>query len=211
MDGTLVDSTAVVEQEWRSWADSVGLDHESVLRMAHGRRTDEVIRTTAPHLDIETEMPKFLKIAAAVDQTGIRAIAGALNVVSSFSPGTWAVVTSAPRNIALRRLRLSGFPEPPVLISADDVKKGKPDPEGFLSAASRLGIGPNDCLAFEDAPAGITAALAANMRVIGLTTTHMTLGVGELHSIQTFNDIRVIVTNTGYEALVDRSTLIVPA
>jgi sugar-phosphatase len=198
MDGTLVDSTAIVEEEWRRWAIDIGHDPEEVLRIAHGRRTEEVIHAIAPQRPVLEELVHFLQLAATVDQRNVTPVPGAIDFVSALDPSHWAVVTSAPRPIAEERLRLAGFPEPRILISADDVQNGKPDPEGFLSAASRLQIPVDDCLAFEDSPPGIRAGCAAGVRVIALATTHTQLGFGELYEVCTFADLTVTRGDSSY-------------
>ena len=82
---------------------------------------------------------------------GIHAFIGALD------PGTWAIVTSAPRALAEVRLRAVNLPIPAVMITGEDVQRGKPDPQGFLLAAQRLGVRIGECLVFEDSPAGVAA------------------------------------------------------
>ena len=198
MDGTLVDSTAIIEEEWRRWAKDIGHDPDEVLRMAHGRRTEEVIHAMAPERPVLEELVRFLQLAATVDQRHVTAVAGALEFVLALDPSDWAVVTSAPAPIAEERLRLAGFPAPRVLISASDVQNGKPHPEGFLLGAARLGAVVENCLAFEDSPAGIQAAGAAGIRVIGLSTTHTQLGYGELHEVRNFTDLTLSRSDPSY-------------
>lgn len=170
MDGTLVDSTACVERQWVRWAERNGLDAAEILRVCHGRRTEETIRELAPHLATEEELKRFDEEEIA-EREGIRAIGGAAALLSALPPRLWAVVTSASRRLAQTRLECAGLPLPSVLIAAEDVRQGKPDPEGYLLAAGSLHAAPADCLVFEDTPAGIDAALAAGMQVLGLTTT----------------------------------------
>ena len=203
MDGTLVDSTAIIEEEWRRWARDIGHDPDEVLRMAHGRRTEEVIHAIAPERPVLEELVRFLQLAATVDQRHVTAVPGALEFVRALDPADWAVVTSAPAPIAEERLRLAGFPAPRVLISASDVQNGKPHPEGFLLGAARLGAAVETCLAFEDSPAGIQAACAAGVRVIALSTTHMHLGYGELREIRNFSDLTLFRADSSYIAHVN--------
>ena len=106
------------------------------------------------------------------DVEGIEAIAGAAAFMAALPPGRWAVVTSAPRELALRRIAAAGLPAPPLMITADDVAHGKPAPDCFLLAAARLGVRADDCLVFEDAPAGIAAAEAAGASVLVINATH---------------------------------------
>jgi mannitol-1-/sugar-/sorbitol-6-phosphatase len=171
MDGTLVDSTAIVERTWTTWANKNGLDPEFIVRFAHGRPTADTIRETAPHLDAVREAGTLLAEEELDPSVSVN-IAGALEAVNAAQKyAKWAVVTSASRRLALLRLEAGGFPDPPVLVTADDIVRGKPDPEGFRMAAHILGISPEECLVFEDTPAGLLAAAAAGAAAIGLTTT----------------------------------------
>jgi mannitol-1-/sugar-/sorbitol-6-phosphatase len=171
LDGVLVDSTAYVEEQWRRWANAKGLVPEPFLRVCHGRRAVETIRLAAPHLDAEAEVAAFQP-----DDMGsglaIRPIEGAARLLEALPAGTWGVATSGPRAAATERLRHAGLPSPSVLICAEDVVHGKPSPDVYLLAAASLAVAPSDCVVIEDAPAGIQAARAAGMGVIGLTTTH---------------------------------------
>jgi mannitol-1-/sugar-/sorbitol-6-phosphatase len=171
MDGTLVDSTPVVERVWSRWAAQHSLDASEVAIFAHGRPTAEVIRHFLPELDAVTEAASLLS-EEELDPTPIQSIPGAIEAVETAGLyAKWAVVTSASRKLAGVRLALGGFPRPPVLISADDITRGKPDPEGFRRAAEELGERPENCVVFEDTPAGIQAGQAAGARTIGLSTT----------------------------------------
>ncbi len=170
MDGTLVDSTVCVEATWRTWAARHNLDIEKLLQVAHGRQNHETIRLVAPHLET-TEEIDFLVRAEEDCQDGIVAVPGARDFVHMLPVERWAVVTSAWRRLAEIRLELAGLPLPATLITADEVKRSKPHPDGYLAAAARLGVEPAECLVFEDAPAGIEAAISAGMNVVGVKTT----------------------------------------
>jgi mannitol-1-/sugar-/sorbitol-6-phosphatase len=171
LDGTLVDSTACIEAIWRTWAAHHRLDVASVLRIAPGRRTLETVRATAPHLDAATEVEALLEQEARGIE-GLCEIEGARALIQGLPPSCWAVVTSGARAVAEHRLRQVGLPIPEVMVCAADVHVGKPDPEGFLAAAARLGVAPHDCIVIEDAPLGLDAAHAAGMRSIAVATTH---------------------------------------
>jgi sugar-phosphatase len=134
-------------------------------------RTAEVIRTVAPHLDADAEA-RAIEERETDDHEGIAAVPGAAELIKSVPEDRWGIVTSGPRYLQSGRLRLCGLPVPKVFITAEDVARGKPDPEPYLKGAARLGFPPADCLVIEDAPAGISAARAAGMRVIGLATTY---------------------------------------
>jgi mannitol-1-/sugar-/sorbitol-6-phosphatase len=170
LDGVLADSTGSVDREWRVWARDHGVDEAKVIAIAHGVRSVEVIRTVAPHLNAEVEARKLEKHEAS-DQHGVVPMPGATNLVGSIPMGRWGVVTSGSRRLATARLRLVGIPHPKVLVSADDVTNGKPHPEPYLKGAELLGVNPDECVVIEDAPAGIAAAHAGGMKVIGLAST----------------------------------------
>src|SRR5262249_31738387 len=97
---------------------------------------------------------------------------GACELVESVPADQFAIVTSGSRQLAIARLRAAGLPVPEVLVTAEQVDDGKPDPAGYLRAAELLGVDPAHSLVLEDAPAGVEAALAAGMTVIAVTTTN---------------------------------------
>lgn len=177
MDGTLVDSTLVVERTWRRFAERHRLDVNAILAQSHGRRTIETVTLFAtPTMNIEQEAAQLVAEEIA-DVEGIRPIAGAKKFLSTLPTDRWAVVTSAHRELAQRRLFAAGLPIPDVLITAEDVQQGKPAPDGYLAAASILSASPDECLVFEDAPAGLAAANAAGMRTLAvgrhIKTSHL--------------------------------------
>ncbi len=164
MDGTLVSSTDDVELVWRVWCREHQLDPEPVLAMCHGMRSREVIRALAPQLDVEREAARLDELEML--HTGGDAIAGAGELLGRLSPELWAIVTSASQRVARHRLKCAGLPLPAVLVGAEAVINGKPDPEPYLLGAERLGVSPDRCLVFEDAPAGIESALRAGCTVV---------------------------------------------
>lgn len=165
MDGTLVHSTTEVETVWRLWCQSHRLDPEPVLAMCHGVRSREVIRALAPQLDLAREVALLDELE--IQHAGVaEPIAGARTLLGALSPARWALVTSASQRVARHRLASAGLPLPRLLIGAEDVVRGKPDPDPYLLAARQLGLAPADCLVFEDAPAGIRSALQAGCQVV---------------------------------------------
>jgi len=171
LDGVLVDSTECVERTWRGWATRHSLDPDTVISLAHGRPTRETVRLVAPELGVEAEAA-LLEAGEAMASEGIYKIPGAREILESLPKGSWAVVTSGTRAIAEFRLKLTGLPIPPVLICADEIERGKPDPQGYLTAAAQLNRSADECVVFEDAPLGIEAARAARMRVIAIAATY---------------------------------------
>lgn len=172
MDGTILSSIAAAERVWTAWAERYGLDVQTFLPTIHGVRAVETIRNLAlPGVDAEAEAAA-LTLAEIADVAGIDAIAGAAAFLGALPADRWAIVTSAPRALALRRVEAAGLPMPATLITADDVTHGKPAPDCFLLAADRLGQPIAECLVFEDTPAGIAAAEAAGASVMVITATH---------------------------------------
>jgi sugar-phosphatase len=171
LDGVLVDSTRSVARQWRLWAEENNIDPEKVLAIAHGRRTIEVVQILAPHLDAKAEESRIEK-READDIDGVAVMPGAAELLKSNPDGRWWVVTSGTRYLATSRLRFAQLPIPRVLVAADDVQKGKPDPEPYLKGAQLLEFKPAECLVIEDAPAGIRSARAGGMKAIALTSTY---------------------------------------
>ncbi|VFB08427.1 phosphatase [Aeromonas salmonicida] len=165
MDGTLVHSTDEVETVWRLWCRRHQLGPEPVLAMCHGLRSREVIRALAPQLDMAQEVALLDELE--IHHTGRgEAIMGSRALLTRLPAERWALVTSASQRVARHRLESAGLPLPTLLVGAEDVVHGKPDPEPYLLGAERLGVAPADCLVFEDAPAGIQSALRAGCAVV---------------------------------------------
>jgi len=172
MDGTILTSIAAAERVWTAWAQRHGLDVDTFLQTIHGRRAIDTVRHAAlPGVDPVAEAARITQDEID-DVEGIDAIAGAARFLHSLAPKQWAIVTSAPRALALRRIQAAGLPLPEHLITSDDIEHGKPAPDCFLLGAKRLGVDPRQCLVFEDAPAGIAAAQAASASVLVITATH---------------------------------------
>jgi sugar-phosphatase len=191
MDGTLLTSIPVVERVWSDWAKRVGVPFADVLAYLHGRRgIDTVSHFAPPHVSIAEETA-WVEAQEIADVNGVAPIAGALELLTSLRPDQWAVVTSASRALALRRLEAAGLPLPQVLITSDDVQNGKPDPEGFLLAASRLGVDIKRCLVFEDADAGLRAGLAAGAQVVRLSGPHGASQSAEVPTISDYIGLRL--------------------
>ena len=191
LDGVLVDSTANVERHWRDWATNNGLDPARILAVVHGRRAIDTIREQAPHLDAERELATLVE-AEMRDTAGILVFDGAARLLASIPRGRWAIVTSGTHGVASARLHAVGLPIPEVLITADRVTQGKPDPEGYLAAAKALGFAPAACIVVEDAPAGVEAARRAGMRCIAITSTHAAADLaGATAVVRALSDITV--------------------
>ncbi|MEE1756450.1 HAD-IA family hydrolase [Streptomyces sp. SP18CS02] len=198
MDGTLVDSTPVVERTWRRFAGRHGLDPERVLSTAHGRRTGETVAMYAPEgVDVAAETAR-LEAEEIEDVEGITAIPGAAELLASLPAGRWAVVTSAGRVLAERRMAAAGLTLPATVVSADDVTAGKPSPEGYRTAAERLGVAAGGTVVFEDAETGLLAAVAAGATavVVGEHRGPATVGLARVADLR-----GLTVTETGQGGL----------
>jgi sugar-phosphatase len=170
LDGVLVDSYAVVERAWRRWAREVGLDEDAVASVVHGRPGRDVIRELAPDSDVESELARV--DAWEGDLDGVVVVPGARACLEIAQRGPWAIVTSGSHQIATGRLTAFGLPIPEVLVTADDVTRGKPDPEPYERARDKLALPARACVVVEDSPPGVTAAKAAGMTVLAVATTH---------------------------------------
>jgi HAD superfamily hydrolase (TIGR01509 family) len=186
MDGTLVDSDAHVERAWRAWSAEYGVDAERVMAIQPGRAAVNTVRAVRPDLDdaavdraagrqsdlqlvdapATTPLPGAHELLATLDRIGL----------------PWAVATGAVRRLALARLRAAAI-DPPILVTVDEVAKGKPAPDCFLLAARRVGVAPAHCLVVEDARAGIEAGQAAGARVAALRGLPADLAIADLHAL----------------------------
>ncbi|MHC8314844.1 HAD-IA family hydrolase [Pseudomonas sp. LB3P31] len=172
MDGTVLNSIAAAERIWTTWALRHELDIAAFLPTIHGARAiDTVNRQGLPGIDAQAEAA-WVTQAEIEDVEGIVEVSGAARFLQSLPARQWAIVTSAPRDLALRRMAAAGIPVPEVLITATDVSAGKPDPAGYKLAAERLGVEIGECLIFEDASVGIQAAEASGADLVVITSTH---------------------------------------
>ncbi|WP_296667549.1 HAD-IA family hydrolase [Demequina sp.] len=182
MDGTLIDSTATVDLVWGEFAREAGFDRDQVLARVHGVPA----RATLKHFlgedaDVEPWFARIFAMEESLFEADVE-IPGAVAAVRAIPAGRWAVVTSAVRSSALRRLERLGFPAVDRMIAAEDVELGKPHPEPYVRGARALGVDPSDCVVFEDADAGVRAGLAsgATVVVVGSLRTPATEGLARV-------------------------------
>ena len=192
LDGTLVDSSAPVRRAWSAFAARHGLDGERVHRFAQGRPSRETVALLAPDADQRAEAAWIEEIEVG-DTGGVRALPGAKLLLSSGRP--LAIVTSCSTALAEARLAAAGLPRPPMLVSSDGLKRGKPDPECFLIAAALLAIDPARGVVLEDSPTGIAAGRAAGAKMIALRTTHGDEELGDADAI--VDDLAALFTARG--------------
>ncbi|MGW2336013.1 HAD family hydrolase [Streptomyces sp. NPDC001685] len=170
MDGTLVNSDAVVERVWRRWADRHGLDGDEVMKVVHGRQGYASMALLLPGRPMEQNHADNARMLAeeTADMDGVVPVPGAAAFLASLRGLPHALVTSADVALSTARMAAAGLALPDVRVTAESVGASKPDPEGFLKGAAELGVDPADCVVFEDSGAGIQAGRAAGMRVVGV-------------------------------------------
>ena len=170
MDGTLVDSTAVVERIWGRWARRHDVPFQSFVHRMHGRRAIDTMREIAPPgLDPEHEVQR-IDDEELNETDGIVPIAGATELIASLPAGSWVLVTSARPELARARMTAAGLPMPDIVVTSNDVTQGKPHPACYQNALERLKLSAAQAVIFEDAPAGLAAGHAAGCRTIALAT-----------------------------------------
>ncbi|AZF59118.1 HAD family hydrolase [Pseudomonas sp. R11-23-07] len=192
MDGTLLNSIAAAERVWSRWAERHGLAVQAFLTTIHGARAiDTITRQALPGVEAEKEAA-WITDAELNDVEGIVALPGAVEFLNRLPADQWALVTSAPKALALRRMQAAGISTPAVMVTAEDVASGKPDPACYVLGAQRLGVPVQDCLVFEDARVGIRAAEAAGADVMVVTLTHLAPMATEHACIEGYEGLQVV-------------------
>ncbi|KAI0165654.1 HAD-like protein [Xylariaceae sp. FL1272] len=175
MDGTIIDSTSAVEKHWHTIGKEIGVAPEVILQTSHGRRSIDMLKVLAPEKatweyvrHMEALLPKLYG-SEAVEIPGARTLLDSL--IEAKAP--WAIVTSGTEPLVHGWLDVLKLPQPEILVSAESVENGKPDPTCYKLGRSKLGLTPDSAvLVLEDSPAGILAGKAAGCKVLGLVTSH---------------------------------------
>lgn len=194
LDGTLIDSTPIVERSWRRWASELGLGDDFVV--PHGIPGRQVVAGLVPPEQVEAAFRRIEAIEMG-DVDDIVILPGAVAALSAIPHGRAAIATSGSAPLAAARLAATGLPAPDVVVTADDVVAGKPHPEPYLLAARRLGVDPAHCLVVEDAPAGLAAGRAAGCRTLAVATTHLRDGLDADAVVGGLDDVVFTVTDAG--------------
>lgn len=169
MDGTLIDSTPAVIRSWTTWAAEHGLTADE-LAGHHGEPSAGVVRAVLPVERHEAAINRITELELA-DVDDIAVLPGAAEALAVLADAKNAIATSCTVPLAAARIRAAGLVAPSVLITVDDVARGKPAPDPFLEAARRLDADPARCLVVEDAPKGLEAARAAGCFTLAVVTT----------------------------------------
>jgi sugar-phosphatase len=177
MDGVLISSIDSVRRCWRRWAKMYGVPNAEEYEVPHGVRAIEIVKSLRPDIDPREGLQAIEDIEVE-DVAGLEVLPGVKTLLRALPLERWAIVTSSTRRLLLVRLKAAGLPVPERIISADDVERGKPDPEPYRRGAELLGFGPPECLVVEDAPSGVGAGKAAGCRVMGVLGTHSAAELG---------------------------------
>ena len=181
MDGVLIDSGAHHREAWRALLEELGVTpaQPDYWRLTIGRPGDDAVPLL---LGREVSWPEAKRLAdkkrdhyLRLSHRGLPAVRGVAAFIDELEAREVprAVATSASRFDVDRLLgRLGLRARFDVVVAAEDVRFGKPDPEVYLRAAAGLAVPPAECLVFEDSVVGVRAARSAGMRVIGVTTAH---------------------------------------
>lgn len=170
MDGTLISSIAAVDRSWSRWAGEHGFDPDT-FRISHGTPARTLVERLLPADAVDAAVARIDEIEIA-DVDGVLLLDGAAELLAALPAERVAIVTSCTRDLAHARIAATGLDVPAVVVTADDVQNGKPDPEPFALGAARLGLDPARCLVVEDAPAGLASGRAAGCATLAVSGTH---------------------------------------
>lgn len=197
LDDTLVNSSHVVYLSMKKWCEEHNIDLDMALEKGKGGRTEDTVSILAPHMDAKIEAKKIEDYEALLLQN-LQPIRGAAEFLERLPTSKWAIVTSSSSSIVGLKLGASNLPKPEVLITADCVSRGKPDPEPFEKAIQRLSVSPEDCLVFEDADNGVISALDAGCKVIVIGYGCKILHPNIIARVQGFHQLELSVGDSMY-------------
>ena len=199
VDATLVNTTQVINNIWKTWALQKNIEFSDIFPHVHGRKIIETL-TLVDRQYSNVDEENTVKDIAIYAMKSATEIEGALSFVKSIPKNSWAIATSGPRKVAETSLLASGFELPDSMVCAEDVTYGKPHPAPFILAAKNLGLDPKNCIAFEDSPAGIKSAKDAGCFTIALLTSHKKsdLALADL-IVDSFSVLSIRKKNAAYE------------
>ncbi|KAF9344050.1 hypothetical protein BGX34_006039, partial [Mortierella sp. NVP85] len=206
-DGTLIDTTLIVERHWQIWCEAHEVSYSELISTSHGRPSRSIIEQWAPRDRLEEYLtPEYLQKLerpVAEDVEGMIIIPGARELLEYLPSTHWAVVTSAGREMAIGRFKQTELKTPPVLVTSTEIHRGKPLPDGYETGARLLGLSPEDCVVFEDAPSGIRAGVAARAKVVfgmdtGTAPREQLIEAGADPIIKSFEDLDIKVLDDGW-------------
>lgn len=170
MDGVLISSIASATRCWKRWAKLYNVPNADDFVLPHGRPARDIVIMLRPDIDPDEGL-RVIEDMEIEDVGDIEVLPGVRELLASLPPDRWTVVTSCTRRLLEARLRAAGLPEPPKLVSADDISRGKPDPEPYIRGAEALGLKPEDCIVVEDAVSGVESGIGAGCRVLAVLSS----------------------------------------
>lgn len=196
LDGTLIDSGSALKRSWTQWATEHQVTQEQFATVAaHGLTSAAMVAALLPAEAVPAALARIEELEARTTD-GVRAYPGARELLTALPRDRWAIITSGTERVARARLQAAGLPDPDVLVTADDVTSGKPDPAPYLLGADKLSTTPDRCLVIEDAPAGLSSAHAAGMRTVAVATTTPITALNAAAVVDRLEDVRVRVGAT---------------
>lgn len=165
MDGTLIDSIAAVEAAWSTLVEEEGIGLPIGVGL-HGRTAADIVRPLVAADRFSAVIDRLEELESTVTAP-VHALPGAADLLSRLPGERWSIVTSAARRVALTRLTAAGLRIPTLLVTGDDVERGKPDPEPYRAGRRYFG----HALAFEDTVAGLKSAREAGCTTVAIIGT----------------------------------------
>jgi sugar-phosphatase len=166
-DGVLVRSHPQTEEAWTTLAAEFDIELGRLLTEGMGVRAEDTLARLVEPERVDAAIERLADLEVGLAPL-TEAMPGADRLLRALPSDRWTVVTSACRRLAEARWRGAGLPLPDRSVTAEDVLRGKPNPEPFLTGAERLGVDPTDCVVFEDSPSGGLAAMEAGARVVAV-------------------------------------------
>lgn len=211
LDGTLVDSLPAVERAWVNWAVAHDIAPQEVLDFIHGKQAITSLRHFLQGKSEDEIQREFVELEhiEASDTDGVQPMPGALALLARLDELNipWAIVTSGTVPIAHARHSAGQLPQPKVFITAEQVARGKPQPDAYLLGASCLGLAPQDCVVVEDAPAGLQSGLAAGCQVIAVNVPGDTLELEQVDLVlASLTQLQVVPGANGFQVVSDKLT-----
>ncbi|MGI1679465.1 MAG: HAD-IA family hydrolase [Cellvibrionaceae bacterium] len=194
LDDTLVNTSHIVYLSMKKWCAENNVNLELAIEKGKGTRIEDTLALVAPHLDALEEAKKIEKYEEHLIGS-LKPVSGAKEFLLKLPVESWAIVTSSSHQLAERKLKVNDLPNPKLLITADCVKAGKPNPEPYLKAIQKLGLSPEECLIFEDADSGIISATAAGCNVVVVGSNSTIENKSIVAKIQTFNELNLSISD----------------
>ena len=173
----------------------------SALEAGHGQPASQLVTALLGGDRVAQGLARIAELELA-DVHDITILPGAVELLAALPADRVAIVTSATKALATARIAAAGLPAPAVVVTFDDVRHGKPNPEPFLTGAARLGIDPSRCLVVEDAPAGVAAGRAAGCATLAVTTTSTRAQLDADLVVDSLAEVSIVAGPDGYSLLV---------